>query len=86
MDKIKNLSIKWCFLIYLPFGFITAFLGSMGIGIVTNALQDWYNNIHSEEQLYAYFNPEYKIYFDENGIPRDKYIITDLRPVAEKNI
>lgn len=84
MGKIKKLSIKWCFLIYLPFCFIMVFLGSMGIGIATNALQDWYRKIHSEEQLYAYFTPEYEIYFDENGIPRDKYIITDLRPVAEK--
>lgn len=80
MGKIKeffkskrNMSLKWCFILYLPVCVIISFAGAFGIGVATNYLQDWYRAKYSqtvrEERL--------EIFFDENGTPHTGYIKSD---------
>lgn len=77
MGKIKKRrhSLKWKFLLYMPICFIIALLGSFGIGLVTNYLQDWYRFKYPESKLSdSYYelhinedNHAYVVYTDENG-------------------
>lgn len=45
----KRISIKWCFLIYIPICVIMSLAGSWGIGILTNSLQEMY-----EEKVFGF--------------------------------
>lgn len=77
MGKInkKVHSIKWSFLLYVPFCLAIAFVGALVIGFCTNYLQDWYRS--------TYFNvvvpPKegYEIIIEEDGYPRVGYIRDD---------
>lgn len=79
MGKIKKRShsLKWKFLLYMPICFIVAVLGSFGIGVATNYVQDWYRYKYPQSKLSdSYYelhisedNHEYVVYTDHNGDP-----------------
>lgn len=86
MGKIKRKmkSLKWSFFIYLSVCFVFAFFGSMGIGLATNELQRWYENLHYDVRLFPASDETYELLFDEESNVHKKYIITDGRALADK--
>lgn len=86
MGKVKQkaVSLKWSLCIYFPICFIISFAGSMLIGFITNDLQDWYQQKHSDVRLWGTPEDSYNVYFDGDVVIGKNYIITDDRPVAEK--
>lgn len=83
MGKVKKNrhSLKWKFLLYMPICFIIAVMGSFGIGVVTNYLQDWYRFKYPESKLSdSYYelhinedNHAYVVYTDKSGNPIQPY-------------
>ena len=67
MGKVKRNrhSLKWKFLLYMPICFIAALLGSFGIGVCTNYVQDWYRGTHSDIRIKP--GVYYELYIDEHG-------------------
>jgi len=82
MGKVKKLSVKLCLLIYFPFCFLAAFLGSMAIGFITNDLQEYYRSLHPEERIQAHSSIAFR--FSENDSPNLEYTSTDSMHYAEK--
>lgn len=84
MGKIKNgiHSIKWQFLLYLPICFIAALLGSFGIGVATNYVQDWYRETHSDIRIKP--GVYYELYIDEHGHENIVYVGDDRDGHFEK--
>lgn len=77
MGKIKeffkhkrNMSLKWCFFLYLPICVIIAYLGAFLIGVATNYLQEWYREKYSLPEMENHI----EIYFDEDGTPHTGYV------------
>lgn len=65
VKKKRKRSIKWSFGLYIPICAILAFLGTYGIGIGTNHMQEWYAHKYMDD-----FNPyeyRYEILADEEG-------------------
>ncbi|MBP1535892.1 MAG: HAMP domain-containing histidine kinase [Ruminococcus sp.] len=77
MGKVKKnrQSLKWAFAWYLPICLLFSIIGSFGIGVATNYLQDWYRYKYPELTLSdSYYelhisedNHEYVVYTDHNG-------------------
>lgn len=84
MEKMKKrfLSMKWSLFLYLPICFIFAFFGSMAIGIGSNELQSWYEQLHEDVQLHLPPDGTLQLFFDTSLIDA-QYITTDGRPFAE---
>lgn len=77
MGKIKeffkhkrNVSLKWCFFLYLPICAAIAFAGSFFIGVSTNYVQSWYRAKYSSPEEGGHI----EIYFDDNGNPFTAYV------------
>ncbi|MDO5560264.1 MAG: HAMP domain-containing sensor histidine kinase [Oscillospiraceae bacterium] len=84
MGKVKKfsaVSLKWCFLLYLPFCIIVSFFGSFGIGVAANCMQDWYENKHPDV-LGNEGSRTYVISFDEGKIGKYKNENDELVPVS----
>ncbi|MCM1381670.1 MAG: hypothetical protein NC192_06995, partial [Muribaculaceae bacterium] len=80
MNKIKtffknkrNMSLKWCFIMYLPACMIIALAGAFGIGVGTNYAQEWYRARYARTVI----EDKMEIYFDEYGSPHVGYIKGD---------
>ena len=58
---------------YIPICVVMAFLGTWGIGVGTNYLQDWYLANHSNEGV-RIWKDGYEIYIDENGFMHHSYV------------
>ncbi|MDE6132186.1 MAG: HAMP domain-containing histidine kinase [Oscillospiraceae bacterium] len=84
MGKIKeffkrkrNMSLKWCFFLYLPICVIIAYIGSFLIGVATNYAQDWYR----AKFAYAEISEDHiEIYFDHDGKMRTGYVTNTYFP------
>lgn len=84
MDKIKeffkhkrNMSLKWCFFLYLPICVIVAYLGAFLIGVATNYAQDWYRAKYSNAEI---SENHVEIYFDEDGEMHTGYVVDSYFP------
>ena len=64
------MSLKWCFLLYLPICAAIAFAGAFFIGVLTNYAQDWYEVKCSIPEQGEHI----KIYFDDDGTPIITYV------------
>ena len=86
MGKVKRkfVSLKWSFFVYLPVCFVLAFFGSMAIGLGTNHLQDYYENLHSDVRLNPPSDKELQMFVDDGKYFNVRYVVTDGRPFAEK--
>lgn len=83
MGKVKKNrhSLKWAFAWYLPICLLFSMIGSFGIGVATNYLQDWYRYKYPELKLSdSYYelhisedNHAYVVYTDHNGNPIQSY-------------
>lgn len=85
MGKVKKsfVSLKWRFAVYLSVCFFIAFAGSMGIGIGTNYLQDYYETLHKDVRLIPSRDEKMEVLFDDKQFI-DKYVVTDKRPFADR--
>ena len=85
MGKInkKVYSIKWSFLLYVPFCLVVAFVGALAIGFSTNYLQDWYRSTQSTVVVPP--REGYEIIFEEGDYPRVGYIRDDSFTATTSN-
>ena len=77
MGKIKeffkgrqNMSLKWCFFLYLPICAVIAFAVAFFIGVSTNYAQSWYRAKYSVPEEGGHL----EIYFDDDGTPHTGYV------------
>lgn len=77
MGKIEKRrhSLRWKFLLYIPICFIVAVLGSFGIGVATNYVQDWYRNRYSDIRMKP--GVYYELHIDEHGHESVVYVGPD---------
>lgn len=70
-ESRRNLSLKWCFFLYLPVCLVISFAGAFAIGVGTNYTQDRYRAKYSYAEI---TDNRIEIYFDENGEMRTGYV------------
>ena len=69
----RHRSLRQSLYYYIPICVVMAFLGTWGIGVGTNYLQDWYLANHSNEGV-RIWKDGYEIYIDENGFMHHSYV------------